>query len=483
MAKSENSPASAERTPHRLKWLIALLVLGAAATIALAVLFEAGAGRLRLASAAGVRSQTSLALAHEVFSLALDAESGLRGYLLTGRKIYLEQYNAALPVLDKQLQRLRAQTMEAGDDEQIARVGRMNNLFGQVIAAMATSIALAERQGREAARSLFEADIGRKLIDDLRAQVEAFDRAEQLRIARRNVEWDRDVELARAGMAFATLLELMLITIIFVLIIRDAKRRERAQAELVTHKQQLEATVAERTAALQRAYRDLQEVRENEKSKLARDIHDELGSILVALKMDASWVERRLARAEPAVTEKLGRMLTTLDEGVAIKRRMIEELRPSLLDNLGLGAALEWQANEVCRRANLDCHVKIPENELPIAKEVAIALFRIVQEALTNVLRYANAKNLWLELAPAPGGARLTIRDDGVGLTAAVPDSKLSHGIPGMRERVISLGGEFSIHGVEGSGTTIEIFVPFTQEAPPAAEAPSVSENAREGSA
>ena len=359
----------------------------------------------------------------------------------------------------------------------------MNNLVGQIMAAMAVSIALAEKQGREAARALFEADIGKKVIDELRTQVEAFDRAEQLRIARRNVEWDREVELARAGMAFATLLELMLIAVVFVLIVRDVKRRERAQAELVTHKQQLEATVADRTAALQRAYRDLQEVRENEKSKLARDIHDELGSILVALKMDASWVERRLERAEPAVIEKLDRMLTTLDEGVTIKRRMIEELRPSLLDNLGLGAALEWQANEVCRRANLDCHVTIPENELLVPKEVAIALFRIVQEALTNVQRYASAKNLWLDLAAAPGGLRLSLRDDGVGLRAEVAESKLSHGILGMRERVISLGGEFSIHSVEGSGTTIEIFVPLTQEAPPAAEARSVSENTREGSA
>jgi signal transduction histidine kinase len=479
MAKNENSIPAGDRASLPLKWLIALFVLGAAATVALAAFFEASADRLRLASAAAARSDAVLALVQEVFALVLDAQSGHRGYLLTGRKVYLEQYSAALPMIDKQFQRFRAQTIEAGDGEQIERASRMNNLIAQIVATMAVSLALVEKQGREAAAPLLEEDIGRKLTDELRANVEAFDRAERLTAATRTAKWERDVELARAGMAFATLFDVLLLAFIFALIIRDARRRERVRAELVKHKDQLEAIVADRTAALQRAYRDLQEVREDEKSKLARDIHDELGSILVALKMDASWIERRLERAEPGVADKLGRMLNTLDEGVAIKRRLIEELRPSILDNLGLGAALEWQANEVCRRANLRCHVKIPENELSIGKEITIALFRIVQEALTNVQRYANAKNLWLELAAAPGGVRLSIRDDGVGLSDGVVESKLSHGILGMRERVISLGGEFNIHSMPGSGTTIDIYVPSRPEIQSGETAPLVSETAR----
>jgi signal transduction histidine kinase len=457
----------------RLKWLIALLVLGAAATVSLAAFFEASATRLRAASMAASRSEATLELAQEVFALALDAQAGHRGYVLTGRKPYLEQYNAAVPLLQQQVARLRAQTIEIGDGEQIVRTGRINNLVGQIVAAMAVSLALAQREEREAARLLLEEDIDKKLADELRANVQAFSRAERLTTALRATKWERDVELARAGMAFATLLDVLLLAVAFVLILRDARRRDQARAELLAHKEALEATVADRTAALKRAYRDLQEVREDEKGKLARDIHDELGSILVALKMDASWVERRLEKAEPAIKDKLGRMLATLDDGVAIKRRLIEELRPSLLDNLGLGAALEWQANEVCRRANLHCHVSIPENEPPITKEVAIALFRIAQEALTNVQRYANAQNLWLALTPAPGGVRLSLRDDGVGLSAEVIESTLSHGILGMRERVESLGGQFSIHGVKGSGTSIDIFMPLRQETAPAEVIPA----------
>ena len=115
----------------------------------------------------------------------------------------------------------------------------------------------------------------------------------------------------------------------------------------------------ERTAELSRAYRHLQTIQEAEKSKLARDLHDEIGAILVSAKMDASWVQQHLQPLEPRINDKLQRLLVTLDDGVQIKRRIIEELRPTLLDNLGLGAAIEWQTSEVCTRANLIPHISI----------------------------------------------------------------------------------------------------------------------------
>ena len=138
-------------------------------------------------------------------------------------------------------------------------------------------------------------------------------------------------------------------------------------------------------------------MREEEKSRLARDIHDELGGILVGAKMDVAWAAQRCKTALPEAAEKLERAIAVLDEGVEMKRRIIEELRPTLLDNLGISSALDWQVRQVCERAGLQCELNLAELELP--SDASIAIYRIVQEALTNIVKYASARNVDVELA------------------------------------------------------------------------------------
>jgi signal transduction histidine kinase len=154
--------------------------------------------------------------------------------------------------------------------------------------------------------------------------------------------------------------------------------------------------------------------------------------------------------------------------GVDVKRRIIEDLRPTLLDNLGLPAALDWLVTEGCKRAGLDCTLDLPEDvALPPAH--AIAIYRIVQEALTNIIRYADAKRVSVELLQDGDAMTLVVSDDGVGIAEAARSNRLSHGISGMRQRARALGGDFSIRGRPGAGTVIEVTVP----APRSATAPA----------
>ena len=244
------------------------------------------------------------------------------------------------------------------------------------------------------------------------------------------------------------------------------RAREQRSLTLEQEQQRLEALVDERTAALTDLSNYLQTVREEERAKLARDIHDELGGILVSAKMDVNWAEERVRRADATAAAKLERALKTLDEGVQIKRRIIEELRPTLLDNLGLSAALEWQLHEICDRAGLACEIATPEDDSAIPPNVAIALFRILQEALTNVIKYAQAHRVAVDLAVADGSVMLVIEDDGVGIPDNAQGNRLSHGISGMRQRVRALQGEFSIRRRREGGTLIEVHVPLVA-APP----------------
>ena len=213
-----------------------------------------------------------------------------------------------------------------------------------------------------------------------------------------------------------TLVTVVLLLVLWALVRRDMRAREQRSLTLQQEQQRLESLVDERTAALTELSNYLQTVREEERAKLARDIHDELGGILVSAKMDVNWAEERVRRVDTAAAAKLERALKTLDDGVQIKRRIIEELRPTLLDNLGLSAALEWQLHEICDRAGLACEIATPEDDSAIPPTVSIALFRILQEALTNVLKYARASRVSVDLAVADGSVMLVIEDDGVGI-------------------------------------------------------------------
>jgi signal transduction histidine kinase len=238
----------------------------------------------------------------------------------------------------------------------------------------------------------------------------------------------------------------------------------------VEDKRRLESEVEDRTAELSELSSYLQKVREDEKSKLARDIHDELGGILVSAKMDVAWVEERMKSKDGEISAKLERALQALDDGVQIKRRIIEELRPTLLDNLGLSAALDWQVHEICDRAGLACTVATPSDDSMIEPQVSIALYRILQEALTNIVKYAQAANVSVDLGITSDTVTLLIEDDGIGIPEDAQNNLLSHGIAGMRQRVRALHGDFAIARRPEGGTMIEVNVPLGTEAAKDAE-------------
>jgi len=273
----------------------------------------------------------------------------------------------------------------------------------------------------------------------------------------------------------------MLLLVVGGLARREIMAREDNRQTLVDERKRLERDVSIRTAELSELSNYLQTVREEEKSRLARDSHDELGGILVGAKMDVSWVADRFKDREPEVAAKLTRALLMLDEGVEMKRRIIEELRPTLLDNLGLASAIDWQVRQVCDRAGLQCTLNLEESDLELPPNVSIAIYRIVQEALTNIVKYAKARHVDVELVQNATEVAVVIQDDGVGLPPGADTNALSHGISGMRQRVRALGGDFHIRGKPRAGTTLEVNIPLTPAS--AALAASATTLAHEGRA
>ena len=206
----------------------------------------------------------------------------------------------------------------------------------------------------------------------------------------------------------------------------------------------------------------LQMQSEREKAALARELHDSLGGLLTPAKMDLSWLEDRLGN-DPQYAPRLQRLSKLIDEGIDLKRRIIEALRPSLLDHLGLGSALQWHVDDSCRAAGVKCRLAIDDSIGRLAPDLEITLYRMVQEMVANVVRHSKAASLEVELAKRDGGLRLVVTDDGVGIPE-LETALLSHGFGGMIHRVKSVDGTFDIRSAAGKGTRIEVFVPLKQK-------------------
>jgi signal transduction histidine kinase len=432
--------------------LLLPLALGLALSVAVMVFSERSHERLNQANQLMASSIETQAVASQILALVSDAETAQRGFLLTGRPEYLEPYVMAVPKIGPKLQRLK--DLNADNPEQRAHVSQLAKLIGEKMAELEATLRLYKEKGPKQAQELIETDVGRRTMDEVRTEIDAIQNVERGELIARSSRWNADVAFSRVGIAVITLFNLLLVITVYILARRGIVQRERIRI-------MLEEQVRERTAELSELSTSLQNVQEEERARLAHDLHDELGSILVSSKMDMSWAYNRLKDKEPLVAQRLARAMTVIDEGVDIKRRIIEDLRPTVLDNLGLPAALEWYVNQIGQRGNLKCTLSIDPAEVDLPDAVGIALFRVVQEALTNIVRHANAANAWITMEYRDDRMLLTIRDDGAGLPKGAERKRLSHGILGMRQRITSLRGEFAIDSPAGGGTVVRVSVPL----------------------
>jgi signal transduction histidine kinase len=206
----------------------------------------------------------------------------------------------------------------------------------------------------------------------------------------------------------------------------------------------------------------LQVAREEERTRIARRIHDDMGQALTALKIDLSWLNKRLATDQGIIREKLESMVTLINETIETVHNVSEDLRPGILDDFGLAAAIEWQAEEFQKRMGIECKTSVPPDEFDLDKERSTNLFRILQESLTNVIRHANATKVEINLNENDGVLFLEVVDNGKGITDAAITNPKSFGLIGIKERVHSLGGEVDIAGTPNAGTRIIVKIPVS---------------------
>ena len=265
----------------------------------------------------------------------------------------------------------------------------------------------------------------------------------------------------------------------------DITERKRAEEALHRAKSELEVRVTERTHELETALQQLRElgarsdtVREEERTRIAREVHDELGSLLVALKMDVSWLDKRLSEQEQRPAEaaqsmrekmrgKCQNMSRLIENAVVNVGRIITDLRPSILDHQGLWGALEWQAQEFVQSAEQRLQWRMEVNErIELPEPMAMAVFRIFQEMLSNVGRHAQAGAVDVDIVARQGWLHLAVEDDGCGASPQAFESPRAYGVMGMRERARHFGGVIEVDSQPGRGTCMRLSMPLPGVSP-----------------
>lgn len=226
----------------------------------------------------------------------------------------------------------------------------------------------------------------------------------------------------------------------------------------VTERKLFEEELKSSRERLRQLLAHLQSVREDERTRISREIHDELGQALTALKMDLSWIIKRLGKEEKPIREKAHLMSKLIDMNIQTVKRISAELRPGLLDDLGLTAAIEWQAEEFRKRTGIKCELSVRPDDMELERDLSTAIFRIFQETLTNVVRHAKAKKVRVSLKKNEETLIFQVKDDGKGISEREVSSPKSIGLIGMRERVRFFGGEMEIDG--DKGTTVMVTIP-----------------------
>jgi signal transduction histidine kinase len=464
------------RPSGSLRWYQTLLCL-----VCVLILVINGVSLLRnldgLKTANALQEQ-SARVTDELQSLNLlmtGAESNLRGYFLSGSEVYLGPVRTAEARIGGQFGKLKG--LLADNPTQLKHLAQLRTLVDRRLDMMHQTQEVYRKGGLGDVVAVATAADNISMLDEIRLQVVIMTAEEREQLAVRRAAFYNQYRYAVLLGLGINAAAIAVILLFYRLIRRSFGLRIAAERALQQANDQLESMVALRTEQLSVLSHHLIRVAEEEKARLARELHDEMGANLTAIGIDLSTVSEQLQATHPELACVLGRARSRLVDTVQLKRRITENLRPSLLDNMGLSAALHSYCEDYARITGLECDALVDDSVDQAGPMQAIALFRIAQEALNNAAKYARARHVTVRLELESSVLVLEVSDDGVGIAADAMSRPKSHGLLGMRERALLLGGKLKVQrGGNGQGTSVLARIPMenSESAPAAPAAPGV---------
>ncbi|MDO9598655.1 MAG: CHASE3 domain-containing protein [Azoarcus sp.] len=451
-----SSPQPSRFRPGKLLGLLLMLGFGLGLAWLAASQWQSASSREALEK---LRAQSSRLYHFDALLLhVLDAESGTRGYMLTQNPVYLTPYQDGRTEIERTLKLLREGNWADADEQ------RMLELLGTLIEDRWSLLKLDIEHGPNGNTESPAGGTDKQLTDEIRRILG------ELRVRTlHDIDHTLDASFARFADVRATnrLLGagiLALLLALAIVLYRQDKLRRRLAGILHSENERLKTEVDARTTELTSLATYLTRTREAEQARLARELHDELGALMTAAKLDAGWIGRKLpAEVMAPLRTRFDRLIDTLNQVISIKRRVVDDLRPPLLSDLGLVEALRSLAQSGgVGEHDGPVELALPDDLPNLPEDFSLALFRIAQEALTNVRRHAQATRTRLALHRADKLIVLQIEDNGIGFDPETSRHR-RHGLSGMAHRVQMLGGQLEVLGVPGKGTVITARVPLPE--------------------
>ncbi len=439
----------------RLPKMAISLPLALLAVAGLIVINEASFSSSSGAAADIEKAQLTRGALNDLKQIILDAETGQRGYLLTGDERYLEPHTNAVNQVNQQLDLLRQ--IFAPYKEQLVEFGILSRHISRKLAELDLSIRMRRENKEEAWRFVLTTDVGKEHMKAIREQTTKLAAASIRDMEQGHAQIKQTLLLSRIGVSILAIIGLLAFYMYLLQTKALLNAGIREQQSLKRERDQLDLQVRDRTASLAKLATHLQNVREDERGHLARELHDELGALLTAAKLDVARLKSRLGATQPDALERLAHLTTTLNSGIALKRQIVEDLRPSSLSHLGLVASLEILTREFEQRADLSITTDLENVDLGGSAQLTV--YRLVQESLTNIGKYAEATKIVISLLNMDGYITVEVCDNGKGFDANAVNPN-SHGLTGMRHRVEAAGGRLTVSTSPQTGTKITAVLP-----------------------
>ncbi|OYY49796.1 MAG: histidine kinase [Methylophilales bacterium 28-44-11] len=396
------------------------------------------------------------------------AESAQRGYLLTHSKDYILFYDVGIDDAKKNLQSVETILMNmtyASDyKSEQALLSKLSADVGAKISEMNVTLEFATNGKVADATKVVKLDSGLNQMNSINANAELLQTALNVRL--KDIHQARNVtrNVIRTSVIAGPILLIFLVVLVIKQLLQELADKAVLQQRLSDENHRHETHAVEQSKLLRSLALDYQADVERERHKLARELHDEMGSILTASKMDISWVIKSISKTHPDIVDKLKKTNSYLDQGINFKRQMVQELHPSMISSFGFWPALRSLIDDAVERNKWALTITLPDESTEINETISLVAYRIVQETLNNCNKYAKATELSIHMISDEKHLKIEIQDNGVGLDLAHLDNK-THGLSGMRHRVLAIGGHFEIDSSLGKGLFTRAILPLDVKA------------------
>lgn len=407
------------------------------------------------------------------------AETSQQGYLLTHAEDYVQPYEEATQALNQHLHEIDHLLIRSDLGDNQALQGQLNEVVSAVSrksAEMNVAMGFAKKRQFERAMAVVKLNDGMEERHRIESMVQRFE--QQVQAYRSDLADSRNLSrsLTRVVVTLCPLLFMTLVIVIVRRLLLELAEKASLHSRLTEENQTYQANISALTQKLQGMALEAQTDIERERYQLSRELHDELGALLTAIKMDISWALKSLKDVVPQVTAKLTKTNQYVDRSINFKREIVQNLHPTMLKSFGLIASLQNLISEAKARQPWVVDAIFPEQEMAIHETIALIVYRITQESLNNCSKYAQATQISVHLLLDEQHLKLDISDNGVGFDPANLSTH-THGISGMRNRVESIGGHYAIHSQPGQGVHTSVLLPRLLALPsPSQEPPAISE-------